>query len=93
MTGFVDAPRPAPFTDVHFKRWQVKATLCLTNINVFWVSEGKPEGQHTTEQEKAYGEANIIFVGVVIGVLADHLQYVYLCHKTEKDIWDALNAD
>jgi hypothetical protein len=42
MAGFVDALRPAPFTGVHFKRWQVKVTLWLTAIKVFWVSEGKP---------------------------------------------------
>jgi hypothetical protein len=28
-----------------------------------------------------------------IGVLADHLQGVYLCHKTGKHICDALNAN
>jgi hypothetical protein len=72
MAGFVDALRPL-FIGMHFKRWQVKAMLSLTTINVFWVSKGKPEGKLTAEQEKAYGQANTIFVGVVIGVLKDHL--------------------
>ena len=44
MAVFVDALRPTPFTGMHFKRWQVKATLWLTAMNVFWVSEGKPDG-------------------------------------------------
>jgi hypothetical protein len=60
---------------------------------VLWVSKGKHEGQLTAKQEKAYGEVNTIFVGIVIGVLADHLQDMYLRHKTGKDIWDVLNAD
>jgi hypothetical protein len=36
-------------------------------------------------------EANIIFVNAVIGALVDHLQDVYLCNKTGKELWDALN--
>jgi hypothetical protein len=58
---------------VHFKRWQVKITLWLTAINAFWLFEGKLEGQLTAELEKAYGEANTIFVGAVIRALAYHM--------------------
>jgi hypothetical protein len=43
MAGFVDALRPTPFTSVNFKRWQMRVTLWLTAMNVFWVSDGKPE--------------------------------------------------
>jgi hypothetical protein len=28
---------------------------------MFWVSEGKPEGELNPEKEKVYSEANIIF--------------------------------
>jgi hypothetical protein len=73
ITGFVDALKSAPFTGINFKRWQMRDILWLTAINVFWVSKGKPEGQLTIEQEKAYLEANTIFVGVVVGALANHL--------------------
>jgi hypothetical protein len=45
MAGFVDALRPTPFTGANFKRWQMRVTLWLTAMNVFWVSEGKPEGE------------------------------------------------
>jgi hypothetical protein len=65
-------------------------TYCLDCV---LVSEGKPKGQLTAEQEKVYGEAKAIFLDAMIGVLADHLQDVYLHHKTSKGIWDALNAD
>jgi hypothetical protein len=35
MAGFVDALKPAPFTGVNFKRWQMRVTLWLTAMNVF----------------------------------------------------------
>ncbi|KAK1608021.1 hypothetical protein QYE76_031694 [Lolium multiflorum] len=38
MAGFADALRPDKFTGVHFKRWQIKATLWLTHLKVFHVS-------------------------------------------------------
>jgi hypothetical protein len=62
-------------------------------MGVFWVSNGKPESQLTAEHEKAYDVANTLFIGVVIGVLAGHLQHVYLRNKISKDLWDALNND
>jgi hypothetical protein len=91
MVGFVDALKLAPFTDMHFKRWQSRVTLWLIALGVFWVSNGKPEGQLTPEKEKEYEEANTLFVSAVIGVLAYHLQDVYLRNKTGKKLWDALN--
>jgi hypothetical protein len=91
MAGFIDALRPSPFIGVHFKRWQSRVTLWLTAMGVFWISNGKPEGQLTDEHEKDYEEANTLFVGVVIGALAGHLQDVYLHNKTGKELWDALN--
>jgi hypothetical protein len=71
MAGFVDALRPTPFTCVNFKRWQMRVTLWVTAMNVFWVSEGKPEGELTPEKEKEYSEVNTIFCGAVVGVLAE----------------------
>jgi hypothetical protein len=80
MAGFVDALRPTPFTGMNFKRCQMRVALCLTTINVFWVSEGKPEGELTPEKEKEYSEANTIF-------------YTYLRYKTAKEMWDTLNTE
>jgi hypothetical protein len=40
MAGFADALRLDKFTSVHFKRWQIKATLRLTHMKVFEVSNG-----------------------------------------------------
>jgi hypothetical protein len=60
---------------------------------MFWVFEGKPEGELTPEKEKAYSEANSIFCGVVVGVLAETLQDTYLRYKTAKEIWDTMNTE
>jgi hypothetical protein len=39
MAAFADALKPEKFNGMHFKRWQVKATLSLTAMNVFHVSK------------------------------------------------------
>jgi hypothetical protein len=93
MAGFVDALRPTPFTGANFKRWQMGVTLWLTAMNVFWVSEGKPEGELSPEKEKEYSEANTIFCGAMVGVLAETLQDTYLRYKTAKEMWDTLNIE
>jgi hypothetical protein len=71
----------------------MRVTLWLTAMNVFWVSEGKPEGELTPEKEKKYSEANTIFCAVVVGVLVETLQDTYLGYKTAKAIWDTLNTE
>jgi hypothetical protein len=60
-------------------------------MGVFWVSNENPKGNHTAEHEKAYEDVNTLFVGAVIQALANRLQDVYLCNKTGKYMWDALN--
>jgi hypothetical protein len=71
----------------------MRVTLWLTAMNVFWVSEGKPEGELSPEKEKEYSEANTIFYGVVVEVLAETLQDTYLRYKTTKELWDTLNTE
>jgi hypothetical protein len=92
MAGFIYALRPTSFTGANFKRWQMRVTLWLTVMNMFWVSEGKPEGELSPEKEKEYSEVNTIFCGVVVGVLAETLQDTYLRYKTAKEMWDTLNT-
>jgi hypothetical protein len=53
-------------------------------MNVFWVSEGKLEGELTLEKE--YSEADTIFCGTVVVVLAETLQDTYLRYKTAKEM-------
>jgi hypothetical protein len=64
----------------------MRVTLWLTAMIVFWVSEGKPDGELTLEKENEYSEANTIFCGVVIGVFAETLQDMYLHYKTMKEM-------
>jgi hypothetical protein len=47
----------------------MRVTLWLTVMNVFWVFEGKHEGELTHEKEKAYLKANTIFCGAMVKVL------------------------
>jgi hypothetical protein len=92
MAGFVDALRHTPFTGANFKRWQMRVTLWLAAMNMFWVSKGKPEGELSPENEKEYLEANTIFCGAVVRVLAETLQDTHLRYKTAKEMWDTLNT-
>jgi hypothetical protein len=71
----------------------MRVTLWLTSINVFYVFDGKPEGELSPEKEKEYSEANTIFCGAVVGVLAEALQDTYLYYKTTKEMWDTLNTE
>jgi hypothetical protein len=93
MAGFVDALRPTTFTGSNFKRWHMRVTLWLTAINVFYVSEGKPEGELSPKKKKEDSEANTIFCGVVVGVLVETLQDTYIRYKTAKEMWDTLNTE
>jgi hypothetical protein len=89
MAAFVDALKREKFNGMHFKRWQVKATLWLTAMNVFHVSKGKPRAL-TPEQEKEYDHANTIFTGAVLSALVDRLVDVNIQHTDGKELWDAL---
>ena len=62
-------------------------------MKVLWVSNGKPAGPLTQEEERAYEEANTIFVGAVIGTLVEYLQDMYMHHTVAKDLWNAFEAD
>jgi hypothetical protein len=91
MAGFVDTLNPTPFSGANFKRWQMRVTLWLTTMIVFWVPKGKPKGELTPKKEKAYLEANTIFCDVVARVLAESLHDTYLYYKTTKEMWDTMN--
>jgi hypothetical protein len=86
MAGFTDALRPNKFTSVHFKRWQFKAELCLTIMKVFQISKGKPEGTISDEDQKKFEEANTVFVGCLLSILADHLCDVFMHIKDGKEL-------
>jgi hypothetical protein len=68
----------------------MRVILWLTVLNVFWVSKGKLEGELTPEKEKAYSEANTIFLWC--DDWSTTLQDTYLRYKTAKEMWDTLNT-
>ena len=92
MAGFADALRPDKFTGVHFKRWQVKVCLWLTVLHTCEARLGIPEGEHSPEERRKFTDANNIFVGCVISVLADRLVDVYMHITDAKELWDVLVA-
>ena len=82
MAGFADALRPDKFTDVHFKRWQVKVHLWLTILHVWEARLGIPAGDHSSMERRKLTDANHVFVGCVISILHDHLVDAYM-HITD----------
>jgi hypothetical protein len=73
IQGFAATLKPAPFTGTYFKHWQTKTILWLTAMNVFWVASITPTGTIAPDQEKAFREATVVFVGAVISVIGDKL--------------------
>jgi hypothetical protein len=92
MAGFTDALRSDKFTGMHFKRWQYKADLWLTTMKVFQISKGKPEGTMSEDDQKKFEEANTVFVGCILSILANRLCDVFMHIKDKNELWDALDA-
>ncbi|WVZ71732.1 LOW QUALITY PROTEIN: hypothetical protein U9M48_020279 [Paspalum notatum var. saurae] len=92
MPVFADALKPEKFSGVHFERWQIKCTLWLEAMHVFWVSKGKPEGDLSDTDLQRFTEANTLFRGAILSALTDRLVDVYMHIKDGKELWDALEA-
>ncbi|KAK1643805.1 hypothetical protein QYE76_061610 [Lolium multiflorum] len=91
-SGFAAALKPSPFTGSHFKKWQNKTLLWLTSMGVHRVVESTPRGPLTPEEDKAFGDATVIFMGAVLSLLGDKLVDAYLHIRNGKELWDALDA-
>ena len=61
-------------------------------MNYYWVAFDRPEGTLSSDEEKKFEEANTLFIGYVLSVLADRLYDVYMQIKDIKLLWDTLNA-
>src|SRR5438105_5627724 len=72
MASLADALRPDKFTGVHFKRLQIKATLWLTALKIFWVTDEKPQGTISYEHQKKFEEANSALRRSIPNVLSDY---------------------
>jgi hypothetical protein len=53
---------------------------------------GIPVGEHSPEERKKFTDANNLFVGCVISILAGRLVDVYMHTTDVKELWDALVA-
>ena len=92
IQGFATALKPDPFTGTYFKRWQTKSTLWLTAMNVFWVAGVTPTRTIAPEQEKAFRDDTVVFVGAVLSMIGDKLVDAYLHVLVAKDLWEALES-
>ena len=61
-------------------------------MNVFWVAGATPTGTIAPEQEKAFREATVVFIGAVLSVIGDKLVDAYLHMQVAKDLWEALES-
>jgi hypothetical protein len=59
---------------------------------MFWVASVTPIGTIAPEQEKAFREATVVFIGVVLSVIGDKLVDAYLHVRVAKDLWEALES-
>jgi hypothetical protein len=90
--GFAAMLKPSPFTGAHFKRWQNKTLLWLTTMGVQGIADGTPIGSLTSDEEKAFRVATVLFVGVILNVLGDNLVDAYLHTRDGKERWDVFEA-
>ena len=91
VSSFVATMKPPPFDGSNYKRCCERLILWLTALRMMHVKEGKPE-QFTLEEGSAFDESDNLFRGCVISVLAENLVDSYIRLLTEKDLWDALEA-
>ena len=90
--GFAASLRPLPFEGVHYKRWRARATLWFETMKCFDAAKGKPEGELTPAEEKAFQEADTLFRGAVLSVLGENIVDSYMSIAIGKDMWDALKG-
>lgn len=90
--GLADALKPDKFSGMYFKRWQLKAMLWLQILKVFWMTDGKPEGDLSEEAQKNFQDVNVAIRGCILSVLSDRLCDVYMHIEDGKEPWDALDA-
>ena len=94
VTGFAASLKPqTPFDGANYKRWRAKMVLWLTAINVYHVTQGKPEDLSSeTPEGKAFEAADNLFRGAVISALAETIVDSYMMLATGKEMWDTLEA-
>ena len=82
ISSFAATIKPPSFDGSNYKRWHERLILWLTVLRVMYVKEGKPE-QFTPEEGSAFDEADNLFRGCIISVLAENLVDNYVRLPTE----------
>jgi hypothetical protein len=70
----------------------INNVTATTTMKVFQISKGKPEETMSEDDQKKFEEANTVFVGCILSILADHLCGVFMHIKDGKELWDALDT-
>ena len=90
--GFAGLLKPTPFEGTHYKRWRQKTILWLTSMNCFHVVHEQPTGVRTSDEERAFQNADITCKAALLSVIGDSLVDGYVSLPTGKAMWDALEA-
>jgi hypothetical protein len=61
-------------------------------MGMHWVSDGTPRGPFFPDEDKAFREAHVLFVGGVLSSLGDKLVDAYLHIRDGKELSDALDG-
>ena len=91
VSSFTATIKPPSFDGSNYKRWHERLILWLTVLRVMYVKEGKPK-QFTPKEGSAFDEADNLFRGCIISVLAENLVDSYIRLPTGKALCDALEA-
>ena len=61
-------------------------------MNMFCVAGVTPTETITPEQERAFRDATVVFVGAILSVIGAKLVDAYLHVRVAKDLWEALES-
>ena len=93
--SFAASLKPPPLKDdgSNYKVWRVRSKLWFTSMRCEHVIKGKRiEPPFSHEEEIKFNEADNLFKGALISILAESMVQVYMDMDTGKDMWDALEA-
>ena len=93
VAGFAAQLKPNVFDGINYKRWVGRLELWLTAMNVWFITNERPVGPHTSAEDSVYMSDDNLFKGAVISVLAENLVESYMQHPSSKALWDALEAN
>ena len=82
--GFAASMRPPAFDGVKYKTWRARATLWFETMKYFHAAKGKPEGELSPEEEKAFQEADTLLRAAILSILGDKIVDPYLSITTAR---------